>query len=193
MLWKSWRPSMESSYSTAWRQWNNWCIEWQTNSTTAPISKVLEFLYDQFESGKQYRTINSLRSAISMTHNDVDGARIGQHPLVTRFLKGVYNLQPPATRYSMTWNVDIMLSHLSALPDNPDLDLKLLTYKVIMLLALTNADRCSNLAALDLKYRTYQSNGVYFVIPGLTKSRQSGLPKKAFYPMFIEDPKLCSV
>ena len=193
MLWKSWRPSTESSYSTAWRQWNNWCIERQTNSTTAPISEVLEFLYDQFESGKQYRTINSLRSAISMTHDDVDGTRIGQHPLVTRFLKGVYNSRPPAPRYSTTWNVDIMLSHLSALPDNLDLELKLLTYKVVMLLALTNADRCSDLAALDLNYRTYQSNGVHFVIPGLTKSRRSGPPKEAFYPMFIEEPKLCPV
>ena len=106
-----------------------------------------------------------------MTHDDVDGARIKQHPLVTCFLKGVYNSRHPAPRYSTTWNVDIMLSHLSALPDNPDLELKLLTYKAVMLLALTNADRCSDLAALDLNYRTYQSNGVHFVIPGLTKSR----------------------
>ena len=143
---------MESSHFTAWRQWNNWCVERQTDSTTAPISAVLEFLYDQFESGKQYRTINSLRSVISMTHDDVDGTRIGQHPLVTRFLKGVYNSRPPAPRYSTTWNVDIMLPHLSTLPDNPDLDLKLLIYKAVMLPALTNVDRCSDLAALDLNY-----------------------------------------
>ena len=45
----------------------------------------------------------------------------------------------------------------------------------------------------DLNYRTYQSNGVHFVIPGLTKSRRSGPPKEAFCPMFIEEPKLCLV
>ena len=38
-----------------------------------------------------------------------------------------------------------------------------------MLMALTNADRCSDLAALDLVYCTYQENGVKFIIPGLTK------------------------
>ena len=94
----------------------------------------------------------------------------------------------------MTWDVDIMLSNLSSLPDNPDLDLKLLTYKV-MLLALTNADRCLDLhvAALDLNYRTYQSNRVRFATPGLTKSRRSGPPKEALYLMFMDKPKLCPV
>ena len=88
-----------------------------------------------------------------------------------------------------------MLSHLSALPDNPDLDLKLLTYKVVMLLALTNVDRCSDLVTLDLNYigHSCQSNGVCFATPGLTKSRQSGPPKEAFYSMFMEEPKICPV
>ena len=62
-----------------------------------------------------------------------------------------------------------------------------------MLLALTNADRCSDLAALDLNFRTYLTNGVRFVIPGLTKSRKSGVPIEAFYPGFTEDPRLCPV
>ena len=35
--------------------------------------------------GKQYRTINTLCLAISMTHNEVDGTWVGQHPLVSRF------------------------------------------------------------------------------------------------------------
>ena len=57
--------------------------------------------------GKQYCTINTLRSAISMTHDEmyeeVDGMRVGQHPLVSRFLKGVFNCRPPAPRCSTTW------------------------------------------------------------------------------------------
>ena len=147
----------------------------------------------QFESGKQYRTINSLRSAIFMTHMEVNGSRIGQHPLVTRFLKEVYNSQPPAPKYSVTWDVDIILSYISALPDNVNVDVKLLSNKVVMLLALANADGCSDLATLDLNFRTYQTNGAQFMIPDLTKSRGSGPPIEAFYSRFTEDPKLCSV
>ena len=128
-----------------------------------------------------------------MTHDEIDGTRVGQHPLVSRFLKGVYNTRPPAPRYPITWDIDIILSYMSSLPDNAELGQKHLSYKLAMLLALANADRCSDLAALDLNFRTYQTNGVRFVIPGLTKSRRSGPPIEAFYPMFMDDPKLCPV
>ena len=68
--------------------------------------------------GKQYRTINTLRSAISMSHNEIDGTRVGQHPLVSRFLKGVFNNRPPAPKYSSTWDVDVVLNYIKNLPDN---------------------------------------------------------------------------
>ena len=41
-----------------------------------------EILLTQFQAGKQYRTINTFRSAILMTHMEVDAVRVGQHPLV---------------------------------------------------------------------------------------------------------------
>ena len=188
---KSWRESTELAYSNAWRQWNRWCLERHTDPLSAPLSEVLEFLCEQFDSGKQYRTINTIRSAISMTHEEVDGLRVGQHPLVSRFLKGVFNSRPPAPRYSSTWDVDIVLSYLCSLPDNSDLSFQALSHKLAMLLALSNADRCSELAALNLDFRYFQSNGVLFVIPRLTKSRRNGPPLQAFYPEFTANPKLC--
>lgn len=147
----------------------------------------------QFEAGKQYRTINTIRSAISMTHAEVDGVRVGQHPLVSRLLKGVFNSRPPAPRYTCTWDVGVVLTYLENSPENRDLTLQALTHKVAMLMALSNADRCSDLAALDLNHRTYQTNGVKFTIPGLTKSRRNGPPIEAFYPSFQGSPKLCPV
>ena len=143
--------------------------------------------------GKQYRTINTLRSAISMTHDEVDGTRVGQHPLVSRFLKGVFNCRPPAPRYTTTWDVDVVLSHIKSLPDNEHLSFQLLTHKVVMLMALTNADRCSDLAALDLCFRSFHGDGVKFIIPGLTKTRRKGPPVEAFYSAFPEDPRVCPV
>ena len=60
-------------------------------------------------------------------------------------------------------------------------------------MALSNADRCSNLAALDLNHHVYQTKGVRFIIPGPTKSRRNGSPIEAFYPSFQESPKLCPI
>ena len=53
------------------------------NPFSAPLKEILEFLLAQAQMGKQYHTINSLRSAISMTHTDIDGMRVGQRPLVS--------------------------------------------------------------------------------------------------------------
>jgi len=60
------------------------------------LNAVLEFLLEQFDVDKQYRTINTIRSAISMTHEHIDGVAVGQHPLVTRFFRGMFNSRPPA-------------------------------------------------------------------------------------------------
>ena len=128
-----------------------------------------------------------------MTHQEVDGTRVGQHPLVTQLLKGVFNSHPSAPRYSSTWDVDKVLTYLKSLPQNEELTFATLSHKLVILMALTNADRCSDLAALDLNFRTYHQNGVQFVIPGLTKTRRSGPPLTAFYSAFPEDDRLCSV
>jgi len=128
-----------------------------------------------------------------MTHTEVDGVRVGQHPLVSRLLKGVFNSRPPAPRYSSTWDVSIVLTYFENSPDNNDLSFQDLTHKIAMLMALSNADRSSDLAALDLNHRTYQTDGVKFIIPGLIKSRRNGPPIEAFYPSFRESPKLCPV
>jgi len=119
-----------------------------------------------------------------MTHDDIDGVRIGQHPPICRFLKGVYNTRLLAPRYSSTWDVDVILSYLPSVPDNENLSFQILTHKVAMLMALSNADRCSDPAVLDLNFESYRGEGVVFAIPGLTKSRRSGPSLQAFYPSF---------
>ena len=128
-----------------------------------------------------------------MTHEEVDGIRIGQHPLVSRFVKGVFNCRPPAPWYASTWDVGVVLSFLEGAPDNDQLSFQSLSHKLAMLMALANADRCSDLAALDLNHRTFQVDGVKFILPGLTKTRRSGPPIVSFYPSFPTTPKLCPV
>ena len=76
---------------------------------------MLEFLTDIFDKGLQYRTINTYHSAISMTHLPLDGSLIGSHPLVSRFMKGVFQSRPPCPRYLATWDVSVVLSHLRSL------------------------------------------------------------------------------
>ena len=76
---------------------------------------MLEFLIDLIDKGLQYRTINTYRNAISMIHLPVDSYLIGSHPLVSRFMKGVFLSEPPCPRYIATWDVSVVLSYLKTL------------------------------------------------------------------------------
>ena len=92
---------------------DSWYFERGIDPLSAPISDFLELPFEQFETGKQYHTINTIRSALSMTHNDIDDTRVGQQPLISHFWKGVFNCQSPAHRYSTTWDavVEITSGH----------------------------------------------------------------------------------
>ena len=52
----------------------------------------------------------------------------------------------------MTLDVDIVLPLIKEMEDNDGLSFQLLSHQLAMLMALTNADRCFDLAALDLTY-----------------------------------------
>ena len=88
-----------SSYQSGWKKWSCWCNRKEIDHLSCNIKHFLDFLPEVFEDSLQHRTINSMHSAVSMTHDRVEGVPIRQHPLVTRLLKGVYNIRPPQPRY----------------------------------------------------------------------------------------------
>ncbi|CAB3985925.1 Hypothetical predicted protein, partial [Paramuricea clavata] len=103
-------------------------------------------------------------------------------------------LRPPEPKYSFTWNVSEILKFIKSLGKNEELDLKLLSFKLVMLLGLTAPDRSSDLAKRDLRYRTFRPEGVSFILPGLSKtSRPGDTPKVSFHSAFPDDFDLCPV
>lgn len=61
-----------------------------------------------------------------------------------------------------------------------------------MLMALVGANRSSELAALDLRFRTFSPEGVTFRLATLTKKRNPGTPpRELFFGSFPADPDLC--
>ena len=146
------RQSTNKSYDYAWTKWNSWCNRRKVNPISATVKDILTFLSDQFDSNLQYRTVNVLRSAISSIHPWIEGKPVGQHPLVTRLMKGIANERLPKPRYTTTWDVAKVTTHLSALGENKTLSLRLLTKKILMLLALVSPERSSVLWELNIRY-----------------------------------------
>ena len=97
-----------------------------------------------------YTTINTAQSAISAITLSEDKNTTGCHPLVSRFMKGIYKGLPPTPRYQSTWDVQPVLTYLAATNPVHKLDLKMLTLKLVMLIALVSAQRGQSLHILDI-------------------------------------------
>ena len=155
---------------------------------------MVNFLAQLFEQGYQYRSLNAYHSAISSVHEKVDGYEVGQHPLVSRLLKGVFHQRPPQPRYSETWDVNVVTTYLESLGENETLPRPVLTHKTVMLLALTRPSRSADLSQLDLTGRRYLPEGVVFPPTKLAKqSRQSRPLTDFFFPTFPHNKRLCPV
>ena len=182
LLLKSWRTKTNRSYDSLFRKWHSWCHSRGSDPFSGLVKEVLANLHDE---GYIYRSLNSYRSAISSVHERVDGCPVGQHPLVIRLMKGVFNDRPPLPRYTSTWNVQMVLSYIGSLGSNGSLSLKQLSLETAMLLALTRPSRSADLSQLDIKGRQYKPDGVVFLPTGLAKQSQQGKPVATFfYPSF---------
>ena len=107
ILLSSWRSSTEKHYQPAWKLFDSLCFEKSEDPISCPVNIVLEFLTDLFDKGLQYRTINTYRCAVSVTHLPVGSSLIGSYPLVSRFMKGMFQSRPPFQRYLATWDVQL--------------------------------------------------------------------------------------
>ena len=83
------------------------------------------------------------------------GNTVGTHPLISRFMKGVYTLGPPVPRYEYTWDVHIVFDYFRKLAPADSLNLKNLTLKLVMLIALVSAQRSQTIHKLSLDNMYY--------------------------------------
>ena len=138
---------------------------------------MLEYLAFLFNKGLQYRTINCARSALSSTLKPMEGFPVGQHPLVTRMMKGVFNSRPPIVKICPAWSVNQVLDWLRQWGPASKMDLKSLTLKTVMLLSLATSKRCDSLTMLTIKpgYCEISESYIKFQPEGLEKHSRPGL------------------
>ena len=111
-------------------------------SFSRPVNDIANFLASLYGEGYKYNSVNAYRSAILSVHDKVDGVDVGQYPIITSLLKGVYNDRPPLPRCINTWDVQTVLWRAL---------LKLLTYKTVFLFVITRPSRSIDLCSLDIK------------------------------------------
>lgn len=165
----SWTAGTEKQYRPHFRRWSQFCCRWNINSLAPSLSDIINFLSDAFHRNVGYESVNTARSALSSLGIVVDGCRAGAHPLVVRFMKGVFNLRPPLPRYVATWDVQPVLKQLQSMHPLHVLSLKDLSLKLVMLMALTQAARVQTLHLLTTQGLCIEQDSIMVPLSGNIK------------------------
>ena len=146
----SWRVSTQSAYNTPVRRWLYFCNRRQRNPHQPTVSQVLDFLHTLYELGLSYSAIGTHRSAISAIVEIPGVPQLGEHWLVSRFIKRIFHLRLPQPRYTKTWDVNKVFSYLKSFGPNDSLSLKQLTLKTAALLTILAGRRMHTLHMLSV-------------------------------------------
>ena len=130
----------------------------------------MNFLAELFQSGVGYSAINTARSALSSILILLDNTIFGSHPLVSRLLKGVFELRPASPKYQSIWDISVVLNLLGSWPIQ-NISLKHLSLKLTMLLALNTSQRVQTLQVLNISNTTMRVNECVFVIGSVLKTK----------------------
>ena len=101
-----------------------------------------------------------------------DEINVGNHPLVKRFMKGIFKLRPSLPKYTVTYDAEIVLQlqHMARMPPLAQLTLPEVTKKLATLMALLSGQQAQTLHVLDIAYMHITPERVFFYISELLKT-----------------------
>ena len=188
-----WREGTSKQYTSYFIKWNKYCEQKGRGSTVPDLHSVLDFLAELFEQGIGYSAINTARSALSSMMSTMGQPAIGNHPLVCRFMRGVFNRKPSLPRYTSTWDASIVLKYLS---DASKESLKDMTLQLATLLALLSGRRVHFLNSMTVDERCIKFCGdkCIITVDALTKTTRPGHHVAPLsFLCYKTNPKLCIV
>ena len=105
----------------------------------------------------------------------------------------MYNVRTPIPRYSTTWDVTKVTSYLATLILFPldQVSLTNLTFKTVMLCALSSTQREQTLCALDLKNKRESGTCLSFVITEHLKTSKPGKSTEVTFECLPDQPQIC--
>ena len=183
----------KKQYSPVLRNWFEHCKSAKIDFESASINDGLSFLAKLFnESNNGYSTLNNARSALSLVIpcRGLSGT-FGEHPLVTRFMTGVFKLRPALPRYTATYDADNVIAYLDKMPSS---SLRDQTRKLAVLLNILSAQRSQTIAFLDINCIHQTDSSITFYIPDILKQSKKGRHLEPItYKSYSINPNLCPV
>ena len=193
ILLASWRPGTLKQYDSYLHRWAKFCHDNEINVYQPRVEQVVEFLTQLFQTGLGYSAINTARSALSSIVT-LGHVPLGEHPMIKRFLKGIFELRPSLPKYSSVWDVSILLLYLKKLAPLEKLSLKEISLKMTSLLCILTGQRCQTIHKIDISHTQQLPNLIRITIQDALKTTKPGRHIKPLELLaYNNDPDLCIV
>ncbi len=175
-------PSTRHLYALKWSVFSTWCLNRGENPSTSELAVVLSFLQELLDKGRSHSTLKVFVAAIAAFHAPIAGQSVGRDNSVVRFLKGARRLNPPRPLTVPTWDLPTVLRALKGPPFEPlqSTDLRSLSLKTALLLALASVKRVGDLQALSTSPACLEF--------GLNDSKVVLKPRHGYVPKVLSTP-----
>ncbi len=144
-------PATRKLYSSKWGVFESWCLTRAIDPVNCPVGPVLEFLQERLTVGAAATTLRVYVAAIA-ARRELDEIPLGRHRLVSAFMRGARRLRPVRPTAVPSWDLSVVLEGLVTAPFEPleSASDRILTLKVVLLLALTSLKRVGDLQAFSV-------------------------------------------
>ena len=159
------RNSSKKSYNSKAKKWVAHCKLNNMDPWGQDTYTVLNFLAIEYERKLRWGTLRTYVPALSEYLQHVDMVRI------RRFLKGVFNLRPPAARYTAMWDVDTVLTYISAMIQNTKKDISMKLATLFMILSGNRVNMLSHMKVTNMYLTDLE---VTFVFDDVLKNSRPG-------------------
>lgn len=162
------------NYSVTFKKWWFFCKSNQCDLFNPEIECVLSFLNQEYEKGLSYSALNGMRSAVAF----IAKKYIANDSRVSEFFCGIPRNGRIITKcnYNYTWDPIAVLNYFSNLGSNESLSFKLLSRKLVALLALVTWHSLQSFSLIEVRnIKKLDSNIEIYVSTKTKRSAEENL------------------
>ena len=130
---RSWKSGTGNKYNTNRKQRIQFSSERNQDLLHPHLNYILNFLHSCQIGNVGYSVLNIIRNMLS-SFAEIDGIEVGKHPIICRYMKGAYNMNPSLPKHNFTWDVGAVVKYLTNASSEKlyDLSKKLATLTAIL-------------------------------------------------------------
>ena len=190
----SWRTSTRSRYESVLKRWKYYAISRNENPYITNIDSVLKFLHGMYNDDCLYSGLCAARGTLASVVTIKGFAKLSDHPLLVRYLKGIFNRHPSLLRYMHIWDINLVLTYYDRIGHNEELEFKYLVKKIVMLFMILGGRREHAVSTIYVNNIVFKDDKV-ILLPNITlKHSKSTRPLQPLIcNAYRENIKLCLV